>query len=180
MGLYAKVLDSTWCHLLFLSQFCSRHRCLSVWLPHEGTTFVPSFTVNAPGEFLWSVTCFIVWALHVCETRLFSLPISTDAEQADVFMKWTWHLCRWLWAETESQSLWCSVSICAVVTVCISQHMDEQQAAMAMVLGRPSDFWQGRPTHFVCDTATSRDTEVEELSVTPASTSFFSPCIWTF
>lgn len=146
-----------------------------VWLPRKGATFLLSFTVNTPGEFLWSVTCFIVvWALHICETQLFSLPINTEAEQADVFMKWMWHLCRWLRAETESQSL---VFIFAVVTVCMSKHIDEQQAAMGMVLGQPSDLWGGQPAHFVCDTATSSDTDIEEISVTPTSTSFFSLCL---
>lgn len=137
-----------------------------LWLPWEGTTFMLSFTLNMPGEFLWSVTCFIVvWALHFCETWLFSLPINTDVEQADVFMKWLWHLCRWLRAETESQSLQCSVSIFAIVTVCMLQHMEEQQATMGMVQGH--DFW-------LCFTATSSYTDIEDISVTSASTCFFS------
>lgn len=96
----------------------------------------------------------------------FSLPINTDAEQGDVFMKWLWHLCRWLRAETESQNLQCSVSIFAVVTVCMSQHVDDQQAPMGMELGQPSDS--------ACDTVTSSYTDIEEISVTSASTSFFS------
>lgn len=90
MGLYAKVLDPAWCHLLFVSQFCSRNRCLSVWLPREGTTFVLSFTMNMPGEFLWSVTCFIVaWVLHICETWLFHLSIDTD-QNRQMFL---WNRC---------------------------------------------------------------------------------------
>lgn len=122
--------------LLWASSAVGIAVCLSIWLPPEGTAFVclPQWIHLESFSDQWPV---LLLSQLCTSARLsfFSLPINTDAEQEDVVMKWMWHLCRWLRAETESQSLQCFVSILAVVTVCMSQHMDEQQAAMGMVLG---------------------------------------------
>lgn len=112
----------------------------------------------------------------------FFLPVNTDAEQVDVFMKWMWHLSRWLRAEAESLNFWYShVQLCCGGTLyfTVSMRLSDGQH-WELKLGWSSDFWGGKPTYLGCDTATSRgiDTEAivtEELSVTPASTSFVPP-----
>lgn len=128
-------------HMLSLA-FCElvlQWAALFAWLPREGTTCVLSFTVNRPGEFLWSVSCFIVvWALHICETQIFPLPINTDTEQVDVFMTRLWHVQMvesWGWI-TESLVLCPSLLLSQSV---LSQHMDEHQTTVDMVLGQPSE-----------------------------------------
>lgn len=176
MGLYAKVLDRTWCQLFFVSQFCRR---IAGWLAVcLGTTFVPSFTVKTAGEFLSSVTCFVVvWALHICKTQLFFSPINTDAEQADAL--WNgWDICVGGWELRLNHRALCP-SLLSSQSVFQSTWVSSRQL-WEWYLGQPSDLWGAQPTHFVCDTTTSRDTDIEELSVTPASISFFFPCAWTF
>ena len=140
MGLHTNVLDPSLCHSLFVRQFCNRNYCQSVLLPCKETKFMPSFTVYSPWVFIWSLTCFIVvWALHICKICLFFLSIKTGAEQVDVFMKWMWHLSRWLRAEAESLNILYSMSIFAVVTVCISQ------LACNWVTGGNGNWNWGRP-----------------------------------
>lgn len=144
---------------------------LSVWLLWEGT-FVLSFTVNMPGEFLWSVTGFIVvWALHICETQLFLSPL-TQMQNRWMFLWNGCDICVGVWELRLNHRIFSALcpSLLLSLCVCHSTWMSNRH--------QWEWYWGSLLTSdSVCDTATSSYTDIEEISVTPASTSFFDMCL---